>query len=179
MKKEEGYNVSELGNWNVASDFSRLKVMKPLYLCDLYENVARFGHDNFLDQLENLNLPMDVLRLNGFVRLVNELLKLIKNTKFAMKKGKTKEDMEGHEEKLKKILKTLPALSKTIVNNRRNTKQVKINNERYNAVLDIVLEIKSKINEPLNKNHLIFTDKEEFDPRKYKSQIIDGAVSRG
>ena len=42
--KEEGYNISETGNWNVASDYSRLKIMKPLYNCDIYENIAKFGY---------------------------------------------------------------------------------------------------------------------------------------
>lgn len=32
MAKEEGYNISETGNWNVAADYSKLKIMKPLYL---------------------------------------------------------------------------------------------------------------------------------------------------
>ena len=85
FKREDDYNISELGNWNVAADYSKLKIMKPLYLCDTYENIAKFGYDSILDQLVNFSIPNDIVRINGFTRLVHELLKLIKNSKFALK----------------------------------------------------------------------------------------------
>ncbi len=43
----------------------------------------------------------------------------------------------------------------------------------------LVVEIKAKLNEPLNKNDLIFTHKEDFDPKKYKQTIMEDAKSRG
>ena len=176
-KKEEGYNISELGNWNVASDYSRLKIMKPLDYADHYENIARFGYDTLIEQLENYGVPLDVLKLIGFERLVNELIKLCGNSKFAMKVGGTKKTMEELEEKLVKIRGLIPMLSKTITRSRR--KEVKLNSEDYYKLLDVVIEIKAELNEPLNKNHLIFTDKQEFDPKAYKKQIMEDARSRG
>ena len=176
-KREEGYNISELGNWNVAADFSKLKIMKPLLLCDIYENIAKYGYDSIVEQLENYFIPVDVVRLKGFERLVNELLKLIKNVKFAMKIKGTKDTIEGYEKDLNKILEILPHLSK--VKNKLKTKEVFINKEPYDKVLGYVLEIKSKLNEPLNQNNLIFTDKEEFDPQAYKDMIFKNATTRG
>jgi len=177
FKKEEGYNVSELGNWNVASDYSRLKIMKPLDFCDHYQNIARFGYDTLIEQLENFGIPLDTLKLIGFERLVNELLKLIGNSKFAMKVAGTKKEMEEYEKTLKNVRKIIPLLSRTIT--KQKTKTVVINPEKYYKTLDIVIEIKSKLNEPLNKNHLIFTDKQEFDPKAYKKQIMEDAKTRG
>ncbi len=176
-KKEEGYNVSELGNWNVASDYSRLKIMKPLDYCDHYENIARFGYDTLIEQLENFGVPLDVLKLIGFERLVNELIKLCGNSKFAMKVGNTKKEMEDLEKKLVEIRKLMPLLSKVVTQQRKQ--KVKLNEEKYYKILDIVVEIKSKLNEPLNKNHLIFTNKDEFDPKKYKKKLIEDAKTRG
>lgn len=176
-KREDGYNVSELGNWNVASDYSRLKIMKPLDFCDHYENIARFGYDTMIEQLENFGVPLDTLKLIGFERLVNELIKLCDNSMFAMKSGGTKKELKGIEDKLKIIRKIIPTLSKTI--NKQKSKVITIIPEKYYKVLDIVADIKSKVNEPLNKNHLIFTNKEEFDPKAYKEQIIADATTRG
>lgn len=176
-KKEEGYNVSELGNWNVASDYSRIKIMKPLDYCDHYENIARFGYDTLIEQLENFGIPLDVLKLIGFERLINELIKLCGNSKFAMKVGGTKKEMEDLEEKLVEIRKIIPLLSKVVTKQRKQ--QVKLDEKKYYKVLDMVIEIKSKLNEPLNKNHLIFTNKDEFDPKAYKKQIIEDAKTRG
>ncbi len=177
LSKEEKYNISESGNWNVASEFARIKIMKPLDYCDHYENIARFGYDTLIEQLENFGIPLDTLKLIGFERLVNELLKLCGNSKFAMKSVGTKEELEKLEEKLKEIRKIIPVLSKTITKQKKQ--KLVLNPERYNQALNIVIEIKSKLNEPLNKNHLIFTDKIEFDAKAYKKQIMDGAKTRG
>ena len=177
VQREEGYNVSELGNWNVASDYSRLKIMKPLDYCDHYENIARFGYDTLIEQLENFGISLDVLKLIGFERLVNELIKLCGNSKFAMKVGGTKKEMEDLEKQLVKIRKIIPLLSKTIKKQRKH--EIKLDSKKYYKALDIVVEIKSRLNEPLNKNHLIFTNKEEFDPKAYKKKIMEDAKSRG
>ncbi|KKL77847.1 hypothetical protein LCGC14_2030750, partial [marine sediment metagenome] len=53
------------------------------------------------------------------------------------------------------------------------------NKEIYEKVLERVLEIKALINEPLNKNHLIFTDKKEFDPRAFKEGIKKRIIGQG
>ncbi len=178
-QREDGYNVSDTGNWNVASDFSRLKIMKPLDFCDHYENIAKFGHDSIMEELTNFNIPNDVLRLTGFRRLVDELLKLIGNVSFAMKAVGTQEALEKFKEILEEVKKLSPLLSETITNQIKKTQQLKINERKYAEILEIVLKVKSEINIPLNKNHLIFTDKKEFDPKEYKRQIIDGAINRG
>lgn len=177
FSKEEGYNVSDLGNWNVASDYSRLKIMKPLDYCDHYENIAMFGYDTLIEQLENFGVPLDTLKLIGFERLINELLKLCGNSKFAMKIGGTKKTLEDLELKLKDIRKIIPVLFETITKQRKKTLVLK--EEEYYKALNIVIEIKSSLNEPLNKNHLIFTDKQEFDPKAFKKQIIEDAKTRG
>lgn len=176
-KREEGYNVSETGNWNVASDYSRLKIMKPLDYCDHYENIARFGYDTLIEQLDNFGIPLDTLKLIGFERLVNELLKICGNVKFAMKHGGTSDELKKIEENLIDIRKIIPVLSKTIV--KMKNKKLVLNGEKYYKTLDLVINLKADLNEPLNKNHLIFTNKEEFDPVAYKKKILEDAETRG
>ena len=178
-KREEGYNISETGNWNVASEYARLKIMKPLYNCDIYENIAKFGYDSFSEQLEYYGIPEESLRLMGLDRLIHELIKLIQNSQFAMKAKGTRETLDKFEKMLKAILKFTPKISSVRVNQIRRTKETKIDEPLFNIILNKVLEIKSKINEPLNKNDLIFTSKEEFDPIAYKKQIFDRATTRG
>lgn len=177
FKREEGYNISETGNWNVASDYARLKIMKPLYLCDVYENIARFGYDSMLQQLSNLDVPLDSLKLSGFERLVNELIRLCNNVMFAMGAKGTRETLKKYEENLVKIRKIIPTLSRTI--SKQKVKIIQIIPERYYRVLDTVLAIKANMNDPLNKNHLIFTSKEEFDPRAFKQMVKEDALLRG
>jgi hypothetical protein len=94
-----------------------------------------------------------------------------------MKSVGTKAELEELEKKLKEIRKLTPLLSKTITKQKR--RDVVLNSKNFYQALDLVLEIKNQLNEPLNKNHLIFTNKEEFDPKAYKKQIMDDAISRG
>jgi len=178
-KREEGYNTSDSGNWNVAADYSKLKIMRPLFNCDAYENIAKFGYDSFTEELAQFSLPNETLRLMGMDRLINELLKLIQNAKFAMKAKKTKEELEGYEKTLTLLLQLTPKLSTVKVNQLKRTKVTVIHEKVFNMVLKKVLEVKSKINEPLNKNDLIFTSKEEFDPVAYKKLVFDRATTRG
>lgn len=178
IEREEGYNRSESGNWNVASDYARLKIMKPLYLADEYADIARYGTGTLLEELEN-QIPVDVLRLKGLDRLISTLIKLIDNSKFAIKNKTERDILETKRKELIKIQKIFPTLSKFIVNQIKRTKEVKIISENFEPILAECLEIKATINEPLNKAHLIFVDKEEIDPRDLKKQIFEDVTNRG
>lgn len=173
--REEGYNVSDTGNWNVASDYSRIKIMKPLDFCDHYENIARFGYDTLIEEIENYGVPLDELKLIGFSRLINELIKICGNVKFAMK-GSTSKTLEDLKNKFIEIRSLTSALSKTI---KKQKKRIVVLNNNYYKTLDIIIGLKAELNEPLNQNHLIFTNKEEFDPKEHKKKIMEEAKTRG
>ena len=175
-KKEEGYNVSDLGNWNVAKEYSHFKIMKNLYLADEYSNIAIFGSSTILEELEN-PVSIEVLKLTGLSRLINVLILIIDNSLFAAKNGSSNQDLTDYRKTLKKILGIFDSAHKTIVRNK--IQETKIIPKNFNKILDEVLTIKAGINEPLNKNHLIFTDKEEFDPKKYKEQVFQDATLKG
>lgn len=177
MDAEEKYNISETGNWNVAADYSRLKIMKHLYLADEYSNIAIFGTSTLVEDLEN-PFPKDYLMIKGFERLLQCLIMLIDNSLFAIKYEKHKEELEEYRKVLRSILDIIPALY-TNISSRKNGNHIRLSRQRYVKVLDRVLDIKRKINEPLNKSHLIFTDKEEFDPVAFKERIKDRIVNQG
>lgn len=175
-KREKEYNISELGNWNVAKEYSHFKIMRHLYLADEYTNLAIFGSASLIEELEN-NYPTDFLKVNGLNRLINVLILLIDNSLFACKKKNSQKDLKEYRTKLRDILNILPVLYKVI--NKGGQRQFKIIQEKYSPVLEKVLEIKAKINTPLNENNLIFTDKEEFDPKKFKRQVREDVTNRG
>ncbi len=186
----EDSSQSEHGNWNVASDYAKLKIMKHLYDADKYEVIALFGHYDLLDELM-ITVDVDLLKIHGLRRLVNTLLMLINNSIFAVKdkkseKGKKKTDREilnHYKAELKKIKKIISKNPSPIfsykVNQIKNTKVLKIDIEKYQRVLDFVIEIKAKINEPLNRYDLIFAHKEDFDSETAKKLIKDGLIERG
>jgi hypothetical protein len=181
MPKKDGVDdfiMSDYGNWNVAADYAKLKIMKPLYLADEYETIATFGFTEFQDEL-TISLNVDQIKIRGFKRLIKALLLVINNSKFAIKSKNDKTHIEKLAADLKRYYNIVPLLSTYKVNHKTKTKELVINKERYDKILDDVLEIKSKINEPLNKYDLIFTHKEEFDPKKAKQMIKHGLTTIG
>lgn len=173
--------ISETGNWNVADQYTKSKIMRPLNMCDVYEDLATYGYESIIDELVNFQAPPnDLIRIQGLRRLIKELIRLIDNVKFALRIGKTKETALKYRQSLKKLEKGLPGLIKKTHNEIDGTSSISIVNYNiFDNVLSMVSEIKSKINEPLNKNHLIFTDKEEFDPKAYKDNLKRRMVNKG
>ena len=172
--------ISESGNWNVADQYTKSKIMRPLNLCDYYEDIAMFGYETILDELVNYSAPPnDVIKYKALLRLIHELIRLIDNCKFALKKPKTKEEVLGYKKQLVQLQKLTPNLIKVRINH-VGVRVVKIVSlDKFSQLLDIVSKIKSKINEPLNKNHLIFTDREEFDPKGFKKDLKDRMENQG
>lgn len=171
--------ISETGNWNVASDFARVKIMIPLSKCEYYEDIAKFGYDAISEELMGQHIQNDYVRFVGLRRLINELLRICKNTMFAMKVGKTKETLGNYEKRLVEVRKILPIIIQIKRDNINKTRNLILNPEEFEKTLEIVLNLKSLINIPLNKNHLIFTDKEEFDPQAYKKSIKERMIGKG
>ncbi len=171
--------ISDTGNWNVASDFARIKIMTPLAKCDYFEDIARFGSESIIEELMGFQIQDDLVRYTGLKRLINELLKICKNSRFAMKKGNTKTTLEDYEKELKRIKNILHLLIRIRKNDVNKTRELIIIPEKFDKTLEIILEIKSSINTPLNQNHLIFTDREEFDLRAFKELKKKQMVERG
>lgn len=183
MPKKDGSEsvVSETGNWNVADQYTKNKIMRPLNRCDYYEDIAYFGYESIAEELGNYQAPPnDLVRVKAMKRLIMELIRVIDNSKFALKKGGTKKTILKYKENLQTLHSALPNLIHISRNRVAGTSSVSIKNPvLFEEILKKISEIKSKINEPLNANHLIFVDKEEFDPRKFKQTKKDRMINQG
>lgn len=178
-KKElsDDFMISDYGNWNVASDYARLKIMKHLYYADEYETIATFGYTDFEEELTS-NQNIDYLKIKGFTRLIQSLCLIINNSKFAIK-STSKIQIEGYYNELLRYSKTMELFYKFKFNQATKTRELIIVKDKYTTALERVIEIKSLINEPLNKYDLIFTHKEELDPKKIKDAIKKGLIEVG
>lgn len=160
---------SEHGTWNVAAEYSRLKIMRPLALSDEYETIATFGYLDFVEEIMS-DFNQDVLKIRGFKRLIKTLVLLINNSKFVVKKQYLKDLLE-YKKELNRYYKIIPTLIKYKRDDRKKVRELTIIPEKYDPALERVIEIKSLINEPLNRFDLIFTYKEQFDAKKAKAEI--------
>lgn len=170
--------ISETGNWNVASEYARLKIMKPLYLADEYQTIATFGTSDLFEEIQ-INYNTDFLKIKAFRRLINILIMLIDNTKFAIKKAGDKTTLDTFREDLKRIEKLITLLYDVRKNKVKKTSQIVIKEEKYFNLLEEVLSMKAKINEALNKSDLLFTNKEEFDVKAHKRKLFENITQTG
>lgn len=172
--------ISEHGNWNVAADYAKLKIMKQLYLADQYETIATFGFSDFISELSALSedISIDVLKIRGFKRLIKSLMMVIDNSYFAMK-GNYKIDIKDYRDLLVRYWKVVPKLFTYKRNEKKRNRELKIDYKLYEIALEKVIDIKTKINIPLNRHDLIFTYREPFDPKKAKQQIKERLTNRG
>lgn len=179
-KDMDDYVISELGNWNVAARFSHVKIMIPMEKCEYYEDMAKFGYETVFDELLNYEaIPDEIVKIVGLQRLNEELIKLASNAKFAMKKSGTKQTLEEYQKKLKVISTFIPSTYQTKFSQIHKTKSTHIIPSRFEFIRNKILGIKEDMNDPLNKNHLIFTDKEEFNPHAFKERLKHRIVNKG
>lgn len=180
-KGSDEKGISETGNWNVAADFSKFKIMKYLYLSDQYSAIATFGYDSILDELEGIvsMIPIDQLRLTGLRRLIDCLITLIGNSRFAIKSKTLQGELDKEKENLEKLITLFPMLYETTTKVRAKTRTIKINEKTFSKFMKEVERIKIWLNEPLNKYHLIFVNKEEVDITEAKEAFMKQAINRG
>lgn len=178
-KSDDDYVISESGNWNVAADFSKIKIMKLLAICDIYEDIALYGYNTIEEETMNMGNNSDQLKIMGLKRLVNELIKIIQNSKFAMKKGKSPKRMQKLLETLKELYPLINSLYKITSSVKTHSRTFKIIPDKYDMFLNMIQSIKSQINYYLNENDLIFTHTEDFDPSEYKNKIKKEMTTKG
>lgn len=173
---KESLTEAESGNWNTAENYSQLKIMNLLAIADEYEELAEFGSLNLFDEINNKSYSEE-LKLRGFRRLINHLIRVCNNSFFALKK--TQQDkLESMKKELKEIRDNLPSCLVVIANNVTRTKEIKLT-ESYYTKLERVSEIKKEINIYLNEGDLIFIHKDSFDAKDYKKRIFQDAIERG
>ncbi len=124
-KGDQDKNISDTGNWNVAADYSKFKIMKYLYLADEYSAIATFGHSNLIEELQS-DISVEQIRISGLRRLIDSLIILIDNTHFAIKNTTDKKNLDDYRKELKKAIPLMSILYKTVTNVRLNTRRIKI-----------------------------------------------------
>lgn len=173
----DNLDLSESGNWNVASDFSRIKIMKLLSELDDYEIVCEFGALDILEDFQISDEIKKLARIKALYRYAKTLRMLIGNTVFAVKKEDT-DKMNKWKKETNDLRKVIPSCEKITINQRDKKRDVNIDESKFNFILDKLIFIKEELLYPLNKAELIYMFKEEFDPKKFKQQLKED-ISEG
>lgn len=173
----DAYNSLENENWNFAKQYSNGLLMHEIIKIYEYEKIARFGVINFEDQY---NIDPNILtqaKIDAMKWAIDELILLISNSVFAIKKNEDKIKMLEYKTNLYRIKKIIP-ICIDIINIRGKT-SIKINEENFSEVLKTEIGIKEAILDLMNRSDLIFIHSEDFDFDQWKKNLGDDLIQGG
>ncbi len=171
-------DFSESKNWNSARVFAQIKIAKPLAELDEYEKMALFGTSDLVDEFQLTPNMKNLARIKALNRICHTLQMLVRNTIFAVNK-KDRDKMNAFTEDLNRISKVIPLVKKETQNQRDKTTTIKIHEENFKMIFDMLLQIKEDVNYPLNKANLIFSSDDSMDPDELMKKIEEDMIHSG
>lgn len=174
------------GNWNVAKPYTTEKILKWLVQIDYFQTISIFGYSNIESDvfIKDKNLQ-NTSRLHALKRLIHSIISLIRNTKFAIS-GSESEGKEKvtHKDKFDTYTERLLKIEKHIYLLRLEKKrgqriiELNINEKFFEKIMEEINSIIDNVQFILNKNDLIFTHTEEYDPKKIKEGLKERYIDR-
>lgn len=169
MTKKNNNNNDEVAVWNVSKDYSKLKIMNPLEKLDENVIIAKTGFKNNDEEI-NSNLSKDQINYRKYValkHLASDLSTLFNNSDFSIKNKK--KEFQNYFKVLKNIeSKYIPKKVAKLTGKDRA-----ILLKLFVPILNLLIEIKKRVNIPLNENNLIYLNKKEYDPLERKKDSLD------
>ncbi|MEM4260853.1 MAG: hypothetical protein QXG00_06455 [Candidatus Woesearchaeota archaeon] len=173
----DGIDFSESGNWNVASQFAETMIMAWMKKVDEYLEVAEFGASSLMEDFQITDDIKKQARILALRRAVSSLLFVIENTTFASKSN-DQDMLNEFEANLYILKKIIPAVQINLINQKEKTKTIKIDEEKFEFILNTVRNIKKRMYYPLNNAELIFQKRNEYDWKELKQKLIED-ISEG
>ena len=158
--------------WNVADGYTKLKILRQLILFDRWDTIAQFGTEE-LDEDNNYNLnQINKRRIEGLQRLQSTIKQLLGNVAFALKSTDTEtvKVLIGRVKTTEEYIDKCYSVKNDMVSQEEN---FVINEKLFKMVLEILQDVKDKLNVPLNNAGLIFRQSEEVDLDQIMQSIVD------
>lgn len=159
--------------WNVADGFTKLKILRQLIMLDRWDTIAQFGTEE-IDEDRVLNdYQIKKRRVEALQRFYSTIKQLLGNVLFAIRSDDLSK-VKGMLDRIKTI-EEFVAKVYTIKEDAVDYQDTfEINEELFKKILEILQDVKDKLNTPLNSAGLIFRPSEEVDLDKIMSEIVEG-----
>lgn len=159
--------------WNVADGYTKLKILRQLIMLDRWDTISQFGTEEIDEDQGIDNNQIKKRRVEALQRFHSTIKQLLGNVIFALRK----EDQEPVKALVQRVETAGEFVPKCF-----STKEDMINHEDlfeieeplFKQILDILQEVKDKLNTPLNNAGLIFRPTEEVDLDKIMAEIVEG-----
>jgi len=158
--------------WNVADGYTKLKILRQLIMLDRWETIAQFGTEEIDEDNIYNNNQIKKRRVEGLERLHSTIKQLLSNVLFSMKKDDVTKikDLIGRVDNAGEFIPKMFDEKEDVINHEIT---FDINEELFKKILEILSDVKEKLNTPLNNAGLIFRPSEEVDLDKIMGNIIE------
>lgn len=172
--------TEETGNFNIADHYRTYIVFKHISNIDEYDKLAQFGTSDIMDALQIDPEQIPRIRIMALRRMAKHMQMLIGDTKFALRKS-DKEEMEHYYNEVMQIKQIVDSSQIEDVHHSVRTKKrsIRLNEETFNKLHEMLIELKMRILQPLNRASLIFFHVEEYDSAEMKRMIMHRAMTQG
>jgi hypothetical protein len=177
MKKSGDHNIGgeiNLGtdNWNVADGYTKLKILRQLILLDRFDTISQFGTEDLGEDQMMSDNDIKRRRVEALQRFHSTLKQLIGNVIFALKK-EDQPTVKALQERIKTVSEFISKCYGSKQDGVTYDEIFNIEEDLFDKILDILQDIKDKLNTPLNNANLIFRASEEIDLDKMMDTIVE------
>lgn len=158
--------------WNVADGYTKLKILRQLIMLDRWDTIAQFGTEEIDEDIPYNENQIKKRRVEALQRFHSTIKQLLGNVLFALRK----DDQPEVKLLLERITTTEEFLAKAfaVKEDMINHEELfEINEELFKGIIEILQDVKDKLNTPLNNAGLIFRPTEEIDLDKIMHEIIE------
>jgi len=160
-------------NWNVADGYTKIKILKPIVFLDQFDTIAQFGTEYMGEDMQFDDNTIKRRRVEALQRFHSTLKQLLGNVTFALKVG-DQNKVKAFQGRLATVNEFMVKVFNTSEDKVSHEQLFSIEEELFAKILEILQDIKDKINTPLNNANLIFRASEEIDLDKIMDQIVEG-----
>ena len=159
--------------WNVADGYTKLKILRQLIMLDRWDTIAQFGTEEIDEDLNFEENQIKRRRIEALQRFHSTIKQLLGNVLFALR--------DTDREEVTRLLNRAKSIGEFIDKTFETKRDMvtyedtfEINEKLFSKILEILQDIKDKLNTPLNNAGLIFRPTEEVDLEKIMAEIIEG-----
>ena len=160
-------------NWNVADGYTKIKILKQLIFLDRFDTISQFGTEDMGEDIQYDDNTIKRRRVEALQRFHSTLKQLLGNVTFALKVG-DQNKVKAFQGRLATVNEFMVKVFNTSEDKVSHEQLFSIEEELFAKILEILQDIKDKINTPLNNANLIFRASEEIDLDKIMDQIVEG-----
>lgn len=159
--------------WNVADGYTKLKILRQLIMLDRWDTIAQFGTEEVDEDLAYNNNQLKKRRVEGLQRMYSTIKQLLGNVMFAIKK-EDRAEVKALVDRVSNIEEFIPKAFDEKEDLVSHATTFEIEEDIFKKIIEILQDVKDKLNIPLNDAGLIFRPSEEIDLDKIMNEIIEG-----